>query len=155
MSLAGRKRRATLRPICEINVTAFLSIQVALLFMFFAAVNNWHDLGSGNSTDNPKVVHPTSMRGAIREDAMIVAVQRTGDVWLGYERISLLQLPERIQQDLKAGAERKVYINADSRAKYGRVREVLAVVQSSGVEKVGFLVWQGNPPYPDPASYKY
>jgi hypothetical protein len=77
MSAAGRKRRQSLRPICYINMTAFLSIQVALLFLFIAAVHvNWHDLPM-NSTDNPKADHPVSLRGANRADAMIVAFRET------------------------------------------------------------------------------
>jgi biopolymer transport protein ExbD len=90
------------------------------------------------------------MRAADREDAMVVAVMRTGDVFFVGDRILPDQLEFRIRRQVVFGAERKVYINADARAKYGRVREVLAAVQSSGVEKVGFLVRQRETPSPLP-----
>jgi biopolymer transport protein ExbD/biopolymer transport protein TolR len=99
-----------------------------------------------NSTDNPKADHPVSMRGANREDAMIVAVQRNGDVWLGYEKVvNIDELTLRIRDRLRRGAERKVYINADRRAKYGQIRQVLRAISSAGIENVAFLVYQREP----------
>jgi biopolymer transport protein ExbD len=143
MSAAGKKRRASLKPICHIDMTAFLSIQLVLLFMFMIVVSDWHDLPL-NTTANPVADHPVLMRGANREDAMIVAVQRTGDVWLGYQRVMVDELPMMIQERVRQGSERKVYINADRYANYSRIREVLAAVHSGGVENVAFLVYQRN-----------
>jgi biopolymer transport protein ExbD len=75
MSLAGRKRRQSLRLICGINVTAFLSIQVALLSIFLPI---FPDRNMGRlSTDLAKVNHPVQIRGSDREDAMVISVMRT------------------------------------------------------------------------------
>jgi biopolymer transport protein ExbD len=124
--------------ICEINVTAFLSIQLALLSMFLPIVPD-RDMGR-ISVDLAKVNHPASMRSADREDAVVVAVMRTGDVYFLGDRTAPEHLDLQIRKQLALGSENKVYINADARAKYGRVREVLTAVQSAGVERVGFLV---------------
>jgi biopolymer transport protein TolR len=140
MSVAGRKRRKSLRLICEINVTAFLSIQAALLGMFMALPASYHDLPTRPSVDLAKVAHPVSMRGADREDVMVVAVTRTGDVYFLGDKTVPQQLFFKIHTQLALGSEKKVYINADARAKYGLVRTVLSAVQSAGVERVGFLV---------------
>jgi biopolymer transport protein TolR len=141
MYSAGKRRRQTLMPICYIDMTSFLSVQLVLLFMFMVVASDRPDLPS-NTTANPRVGHAVPMRGALREDALVVAVQRTGDVWLGYKKLSADQLPVSIHEAVRRGAENKVYIKADGRAKYGQVREVLAAVRSAGVEKVGFLVYQ-------------
>jgi biopolymer transport protein ExbD/biopolymer transport protein TolR len=140
MSAAGKKRRASLKPICYIDMTAFLSIQAVLLAMFMAPVISYPDLPHGPSTDLAKVDHPVSMRTASREDAMVVAVMRTGDVFFRGDKIAPEQLDFKIRNQLSLVSEKKIYINADARAKYGRVREVLEAVRSSGVERVGFLV---------------
>lgn len=84
------------------------------------------------------------MRGANRTDAIWITVQRTGDVFLGNERILPYKLTEGIQQRVNKGSEKKIYISADARAKYGRMREVLAAIQKSGVENVAFLAWEGK-----------
>jgi biopolymer transport protein ExbD len=145
MSLAGRKRRQSLALISEINVAAFAGIMVVLLALF-AIPAMWvlFTPETGRAADWPHVPHARPMRGANRTDAIWVTVQRTGDVFLGNERLAPYKLPEGIEQRLKRGSERKIYISADARAKYGRVREVVAAIQSSGVEKVAFLVWEGK-----------
>ena len=91
------------------------------------------------------------MRAADKADAIWVAVQRTGDVWLGDRRVrSLDQLLSGIRERIREGSENKVYISADARAKYGWVREVLEAVQSSATERVAFLVYKRDRPYPEP-----
>jgi biopolymer transport protein ExbD/biopolymer transport protein TolR len=142
MSSAGQIRRRSLKPICYIEMTAFLSIQLVLLFMFMMATASYPDLPRGPSADLPKVGHPVLMRAANREDAMVVALERTGEVWLGHDKISPARLADAIREGLGHGAERKVYVRADARAKYGRVHEVLDAVHSAGIERVGFLVEQ-------------
>lgn len=149
MSLAGRDRRKSLVLISEINVAAFAAIMVAL-FAMFALPEMWALFSPerGGSVDWPHMPHPSPMRAADRTDAIWVTVQRTGDVWVGNERLTSngwqKRLPEEIQERLGHGSERKIYINADARAKYGRVREALAGIQAAGVEKVAFLVWEGK-----------
>lgn len=149
MSLAGRNRRKSLVLISEINVVAFAAIMV-VLFAMFALPEMWALFSpeQGGPADWPHIPHASPMRGADRADAIWVTVQRTGDVWVGNERLMpngwQKRLPEAIQERLKHGSERKIYINADARAKYGRVREALAGIQAAGVEKVAFLVWEGK-----------
>jgi len=156
MSLAGRKRRAMLRPICEIKVDAFVGVMLAL-FAMFALPQMWSffvpERGDYRAAaDGVHVPHPRDMREANRADAMWVAVQRTGDVWLGNERVRppYDDLSSGIRKRVRAGSENKVYISADSRAKYGRVRQVLKAVQASGTERVAFMVWKRDKPYPQP-----
>ena len=140
MSLAGRKRRQSLKLICEINMTAFLSIQLALLSMFMVVVPDANM--SRISVDLAKVDHPVSMRVADREDAIVIAVMRDGAVFFVRDKTLPDQLELKIREQVALGAENKVYINADARARYELVREVLGAVHSAGVENVGFLVAQ-------------
>ena len=142
MSLAGRKRRQSLRPICEINVAAFAGIQLVLWCTIISPDLRFFQDFRQPTTDLAKMIHAESMRAANREDALIVAVERTGDVWLSNEKIAPKSLPQAVLEGLKKGAERKVYVRADVRAKYGRVREVLELVRSTGIENVAFLVDQ-------------
>ena len=141
MSSAGKIRRQSLRLICNIDMTAFLSIQVVLLFLFMAAVVNYPDLPT-NGADLPKVNHTVLMKAANREDALVVVVQRDGRIWLGSEKVSPERLSGAIREGVRRGSERKVYVRADAHATFGRMKEVLGAVSSAGVEKVGFLVYQ-------------
>jgi biopolymer transport protein ExbD/biopolymer transport protein TolR len=130
-------KRAT-GPICRIDVTAFLSIQLALLFAFMGIVAGSPDLPK-HAVDLPKANHAVEMRGADREDSLVVAIERNGDVFLMGDRVSPDQLPLQIRSAISKGSERKIYIRTDARAKYGRVIEVLKSVQSTGIENIGFM----------------
>jgi biopolymer transport protein TolR len=144
--MRGNHRRSGL--ICNIDVTAFASVMFVLLYMFLGAaaiVNHPHFA----SVDLPYAGHPILMRAALKEDAMVIAVQRTGKVYFGTDPILPSELPDRIREGVNHGAERKVYIRADARAKYGWVAEVLDSVRSAGIEKIGFLVENRRTPIPD------
>jgi biopolymer transport protein TolR len=125
-------------PICRIDVTGFLSVQLALLFAFIGVIAGRPDLPR-NAVDLSKANHAVEMRGADREDALIVAIQRDGDVWLGNERLSLDQLPIKVRKAISNGSEKKIYIRADARAKYSDVLKVLRTMRATGVEDVAFL----------------
>jgi biopolymer transport protein ExbD len=86
------------------------------------------------------------MHAADREDAMLIAIQRDDRVFFRTDPVRLSDLPGRIRESVSHGAERRVYIRADARAKYAWVAEVLDSVHTGGIEKVGFLVNQRRDP---------
>jgi biopolymer transport protein ExbD/biopolymer transport protein TolR len=93
-----------------------------------------------NTTDALAVAHAVQMPNANREGAIIVAIQRDGTLWLGNNRIaSPEQLRTGIQEAVSHGAEDKVYIRCDKRAKYGFIRQTLESVRSTGVKDIAFL----------------
>jgi len=122
--------------IYRIDVTAFASVMVVLVFTLLLAQTTSHP--DGVSADLPKVGHPLPMRGANREDALVVAIFRDGKVFFGRDLIMPDELPTEIRKAVSRGAERKVYIRADARVHYGTVLQVLDGVRSAGVENVGF-----------------
>jgi biopolymer transport protein ExbD len=91
----------------------------------------------------PNASHAVSMPGALREDVMLVSVTRDGQIYFGSDQIDSADLSGKIKNRLKdRGVERKVYINADLRARWGGVKQVLDVVRSAGILRVAFLVNQ-------------
>jgi biopolymer transport protein TolR len=130
--------------ICRIDVTAFAAVMLVLVGMFLFRAGSYLDLPK-NGTDLAHVSHPISMPNALREDVLEVAVTRDGKIYLGYDRLSIDQLPIAIRAGVAHGSERKVYIRADMRARYGAVKQVLDAVQSAGIENIAFLVDQRHP----------
>ena len=86
------------------------------------------------------------MQRADREDSLLVVVTKNGDVFFGTEKLTSDQLPGKIREGLRQGAERKVYIKADGRAKYGKVAEVLDGVRAARITNIAFLVDQRKSP---------
>ena len=128
----------------DFNTLEFASVMsmvvFVLLLVFMVRTEPFH---CGNSSDLPKVNHPVSMPGADREDAMIVNVTRDGKIYFAVEQVHPADLPNKIADRLKdRSVERKVYIRADTRARWGNVKQVLEGVQAAGLMRVAFLVDQ-------------
>ncbi len=138
-----QKRSNSANLICRIDVTAFAGVMFALVAMFLIPATTVVDSPRGTAgaaADLAKVAHPVAMREANREDALLIAVQRDGRIWFGTETVTPDHLPGKIRDRLSRGAERRVYIRADARARYGTVLEVLDNVRSAGIENIAFLV---------------
>jgi len=133
--------------ICNINVAAFASVMLALLYLFMSP-----KLGEyrGPAVDLAKVSAPVPMRAADREDAMVIGIRVDGRIFFRSDRVSIDELPDRIRESIRQGSEKKVYIKADFRAKYLWVSEVLDNVRTAGVEKIAFLVDQRQTPASNP-----
>jgi biopolymer transport protein ExbD len=122
--------------LCRIDMWGFVSVMLALLFLLMP----WTVVdGRRPSADLASVRHSTRMAGALREDALQVMVTRDGAIYFRERRIALEDLPNEIREGLRSGAERKVYIAVDARAKFGDVPAVLDKIRLAGVEKVAFL----------------
>jgi len=99
-------------------------------------------LQKGVSVDLAKVNNPEQMPDADKEDALIVAVMRTGDVFFGNDKLPLDQLTGKIKDRLANKSDKRVYIRADARAKFGRVVEVVDDIRAAGVDQLGLLTDQ-------------
>lgn len=128
--------------ICNIDVTAFAGVMLVLVYLFMSP---YPVCSSGRpAVDFPKVSSPVPMRAADREDAIVIGIERDGKVFFRTDRTSPEDLPVKIREALRRGAENKVYIKADARAKYASVKEVLDGIHAAGVRKIGILVDQRN-----------
>src|ERR1700675_4749761 len=134
-----RNRANSLGPICKIDVTAFASVMVFLMaLMMFLTPSTHHGVG----VDLPRVNHSVNMRDANREDAVLVAIMRDGKVFFGDEYVTAEQLTDKIRERLSHHAERKVFIRADARARYGTVSAVLDDIRAAGILRISILVDQ-------------
>jgi biopolymer transport protein TolR len=114
-------------------------VMFVLLMVFMVQTQPFHS----GSVDLPRVNHPVSMLGADRADAMVVNVTRDGKVYFGVEQVRADALPQKIADRLKDhNVERKVYIKADTRARWGAVKDVVDGVRAAGLMRVAFLVDQ-------------
>jgi biopolymer transport protein TolR len=119
----------------------FVSIMLALLFMFLPITPDAPRLVS---VDLPPAYHSTSMPGALREDAMQISVTRDGKVYFRNDQIMLQNLPEEILKGVQNGAEKRIYLQVDARAKYGDAIAVLAQIRLAGIERVSVLTGQAS-----------
>jgi biopolymer transport protein TolR len=125
---------------CRIDVWGFVSIMLALLFLLMPNPASYHEWRG--SVDLSESHHAVSMPEARREDAMRLSVTSDGSLYFRNQRVSTTEIPDLIRDGVRNGAEKRVYLSTDARAKYGRVLQVLDGIQLAGVEKVCFITWQ-------------
>lgn len=138
------KRQRSGKLISGSDINAFAHVMALVMFAVLACcmtTMGYHH--SGSAIDLPKVLHPAS-EGALtwgvnRHDAMIISVSRSGDTFMQNARVPSSALAAKIHQLLDEGAEPKVYIRADARARYSSVKSILDQIQSAGVKDVSFL----------------
>jgi biopolymer transport protein ExbD len=141
------RRRSKFRSnylICHIDVSAFLAIMIALLYLLMTP-SFFPDRHQHVSVDLAKVGHPGLMRAADKEDALDIGVLRDGKVFFRTDLVRPEDLPARIHDAVAHGAENKVYIRADAHTKFALVESVLDAVRASGVENVAFITEQRHP----------
>jgi len=122
--------------LCRIDMWGFVSIMLALLFMFLPGTT---DTPRSASVDRPLAYHSTSMPGALKEDAILVSITRDGNIFFRDQRIRRLELANEIREAVRSGAEKQVYLVVDARARYGDAILVLAQIRFAGIENVNFL----------------
>lgn len=127
----------------DFNTPQFASAMSMVVFVVLIIFTTMPTPHHGMYPDLPKVDHPMSMRGADREDTMRIFVLRDGKVYFGSEQVDPTDLPQRIADLLKDDrVERKVYVVADSRARWGTVKPVLDAAYTAGIWRVAFMVDQ-------------
>lgn len=134
-----RKRHRSERLFSDVNTIQFASVMGMVVFVLLLVFMTMPTHHHGVSVDIPKVTHPVSMPGALREDAMQVAIMRNGDVFFGTDRVNSQALPRMIADRMTdKSIERKVYIRADARTHWGTVKIALDGVRAAGILRVAF-----------------
>ena len=138
MALASRKQTFN----SDINVTPMVDVMLVLLIIFMVITPM---LQKGVNVELAKTNNPIAMEDADKEDAVLVAIARDGKVYFDTEEVSLEGLTAKVQDKLQNRADKKIFIKADSRSKYGRVVAVVDNVRAAGVDQVGLLTEQRKP----------
>jgi biopolymer transport protein TolR len=141
MALAKRDEGAKVNS--NINVTPMVDVMLVLLIIFMVVTPM---LQKGVSVDLAKVNNPEQMPDADKEDALLVAVMRDGKVYFGNDQVAPDQLTGKVKDRIANKQDKRVYIRADARAKFGSVVEVVDNVRAAGVDQLGLLTEQRKTP---------
>jgi biopolymer transport protein ExbD/biopolymer transport protein TolR len=137
MGLAKRNEGAKVNS--DINVTPMVDVMLVLLIIFMVVTPM---LQHGVSVDMAQVNNPEQMPDADKEDALLVAVMRDGTVFFGTDKIAAADLTQKIKDRLASRTDKRVFLKADARARFGAVVEVVDNVRAAGVDQLGLLTDQ-------------
>jgi biopolymer transport protein TolR len=131
--------RRSLSVNSDINVTPMVDVMLVLLIIFMVITPM---LQKSVSVDLAKTDNPVAMPDADKEDSLLVAIMRDGSIFFGADKVTPEVLTDKVKDRLANRADKRVFIKADARAKYGAVVEVVDNVRSAGVDELGLLTEQ-------------
>ena len=136
--MAKKKHRAP-GVTSDINVTPMVDVMLVLLIIFMVITPM---LQKGVSVNMSETDTPVPMPDADKDDALLVSISHDGLVYLGSDKLSLTAVTDKVKDKLSAKSDKRVFIKADRRVKYGTVVDVVDNVRAAGVDQVGLLTEQ-------------
>jgi len=127
--------------VSDINVTPMVDVMLVLLIIFMVITPM---LTKGQTVEMVRSKNAVAMQNADKEDAILVSVTRNGEVFLspGNRRVTVEDLPPRVQDLLTNRLDKTVYIKADQRSKYQVVEDAVDNLRAAGVDQLGLLTEQ-------------
>jgi biopolymer transport protein ExbD/biopolymer transport protein TolR len=120
----------------NINVTPMVDVMLVLLIIFMVITPM---LQNKVQVDMAKVDNPTAMPDADKEDAIVVAITRDGQAYLGQNKVAVSELGVQVREKLADKPGKTIFVRADARAQYRAVEDAIDAVRTAGVEDVGLL----------------
>ena len=131
----GRLERTTgPRPMSEINMTPLIDVMLVLLVIFM--------ITAPLMTSSLKLDLPKAEAGAPADEptAIAIAIDAQGRLYFGDQPISRETLEQRVRDAAHRQPPPDVQLRADRRVPYGEVAELIALLQQSGLTRIGFVV---------------
>ena len=122
----------------EMNVVPLIDILLVLLIIFMVITPM---LTKGAGVVMVKAKNPIAMKDADKEDAILVAITRNGEIFLspGNKRITVEDMAGKVRDLQTNKLDKTVYVKADMRAKYEKVEDVVDNLRAAGVDQLGLL----------------
>ena len=118
------------------NVIPMADIMLVLLIIFMVVTPM---LSKGLTVELAKVNNPSDMPDADKDDAVIVGISASGDVYLGSTKSDITQIADQVRDRLSNKLDKTVFVKSDGRAKYGEVVKIVDEIRSAGVDNVGLI----------------
>jgi biopolymer transport protein TolR len=121
----------------DINVTPMADIMLVLLIIFMITTPL---LQSGITVNLPKARNPLDAPEADSKEAVVIALNREGRLYLGKKQYSEQELYSYLTQRYSQGEiNRTIFLKGDTALAYGRVVEIVNGCRQAGVERIGLM----------------
>ena len=121
------------RPLSDINMTPLIDVMLVLLIIFMVTAPL---LSALLQIDLPKAAAPAA---ALPPAVLQVALRTDGSLYLDERASSLAALASRAAALARQQPDTEVQLRADQSVPYGRVAELIGVIQQAGLQRVAFV----------------
>jgi biopolymer transport protein TolR len=137
---AGRSRsKRGIQPMSEINVTPFVDVMLVLLIVFMVT--------APLLTVGVPVDLPDTRARALNQDVepLAVTVDVDGRVFLQNTPIEVVELVPKLQAIAANGYDQRIFVRGDQGVSYGKVMEVMGLLNSAGFRRIGLVTETQRP----------
>jgi biopolymer transport protein ExbD len=142
-------KQKTASVVADINVTPMVDVMLVMLIIFMVITPM---LTKGVQVDLVKTKNPIAMADADKDDAVLVSVNKNGEVFLGSTKTTADALPAKVKDLLTNRISKICFLKCDQRSRYEKVVEVVDNLRAAGVDQVGLLTESMDPKSHDGAT---
>ena len=128
-----KKKFRNKRTISEINVTPFVDVMLVLLIIFMVTAPL---LTSGIKINLPE---SSSVLKNEKQDPVTVSINSKGEIFIQKKKFSKDQLIKKLSLLKKNNQNLKIYIKGDKKLDYGKVMDLMNLINRSGFKKVALV----------------
>jgi biopolymer transport protein TolR len=124
----GYRRKKS--SISDINITPFVDVLLVLLIIFMVA--------APMMTSNVELTLPKGSAAPTNEksEPISISIKSDGSIFLQDEAIKMHSLPSKLREITNNNFDSKIFVRADQKLDYGRVMEVVKIINSAGFTQV-------------------
>ena len=133
MAFGRLERSSASQPMSDINMTPLIDVMLVLLVIFIITAPL---MSSSLRLDLPKTA---AAKPSDAPTYVTVAVDVQGALYWGDEAVNSEQLTARIRDAAQRNPATEVQLRADQQVPYGRIAELIGLVQTGGLARIGFV----------------
>jgi len=127
----------------EINVTPFVDVMLVLLVIFMITAPL---LTVGVQVDLPKTKAST-IKG--NDEPLAVSVDKDGKVYIQDSETAVDAVAAKLRAISSNNSDIRIFVRGDAGVNYGRVMEIMGVINAAGFRKVALIARQPGSRKPD------
>ena len=131
--MSFKLNRSSKEPMSEINVTPFVDVMLVLLIIFMVTAPL---LTSGIKINLPE---SSSVLKNEKQDPVTVSINSKGEIFIQKKKFSKDQLIKKLTLLNKNNQNLKIYIKGDKKLDYGKVMDLMNLINRSGFKKVALV----------------
>ncbi len=133
MAFGRLERTPGPQPMSDINMTPLIDVMLVLLVIFMITAPL---MSSSLKLDLPKT---DAAQPSDTPSFIAVSIDTGGRLFLADQAIDAAALAERVAETARQNPQTEVQLRADQTVPYGRVAELIGIVQKGGLTRIGFV----------------
>ena len=133
MALGRLERNPGAQPMSDINMTPLIDVMLVLLVIFMITAPL---MSSSLKLELPKT---DAAQPSDTPQFIAVALDKEGRFFYGEEALDVAAFAARVADAARRNPQTEVQLRADRSVPYGRVAELIGIVQKAGLTRIGFV----------------